>query len=121
MHKLFTACVLILAISACDNKKHQSEAQAFIDSYTKEYVRLYTASSEAQWAANTKIIAGDSTNAKAVERTGEAFADFTGSKENIENAQNFLKQQDQLNELQVKQLQKILYFAANNLYGFRTC
>ncbi len=82
--------------------------------YTKEYVRLYTESSEAQWSANTKIIAGDSTNAKKVQVTGEAYATFTGSKENIEQAQRFLKDKSDLTELQVKQLEKILYSAANN-------
>ena len=44
--------------------KIQAEAQAFIDSYTTEYLKLYTASSEAQWKSNIEIIEGDTTNAK---------------------------------------------------------
>ncbi len=115
MKKLFFACFL-LALAACNTNKPVSntEAQAFIDAYTEEYVKLYSASSEAQWAANTKIVEGDSTNAKEVERTGEAYAAFTGSKDNIEKAQGFLKERSKLSALQEKQLDKILYYAANN-------
>ncbi|WP_276346023.1 M2 family metallopeptidase [Daejeonella sp. JGW-45] len=115
MKNLFFAG-LLLTFAACNSNKPVSsaEAQAFIDTYTEEYVKLYMASSEAQWASNTKIIEGDSTNAKEVERTGEAYAAFTGSKENIEKAQGFLKNRSKLSALQEKQLDKILYYAANN-------
>lgn len=114
--KYFAFLFALLVVSACNTSKpvYNAEAQAFIDSYTAEYVKLSTASSEAQWAANTKIVEGDSTNARLVESTGEAYAAFTGSKENIEKAQNFLKNRSTLNELQEKQLEKIVYFAANN-------
>jgi peptidyl-dipeptidase A len=106
----------VLVITGCNTSKpvNNAEAQAFINAYTDEYVKLSTASSEAQWAANTKIIEGDSTNAKLVEATGEAYAAFTGSKENIEKAQEFLKDRSSLSALQEKQLDKIVYFAANN-------
>ena len=115
MKKLIFGAALLLLITACSNNaKIQEEAQAFIDSYTKEYARLYIASSEAQWASNTRIVQGDSTNAKAAQLTGEAYANFTGSKENIDKASELLKEKDKLTELQMKQLQKILYFAANN-------
>lgn len=116
MKTLFYCYFSLLIFSACNTNKpvNNAEAQGFINFYTAEYVKLSTASSEAQWAANTKIIEGDSTNAKEVERTGEAYAAFTGSKENIEKATDFLKDRVQLSELQAKQLDKILYFAANN-------
>ncbi len=106
----------VLVITSCNTSKpvNNAEAQAFIDAYTAEYVKLSTASAEAQWAANTRIVEGDTTNAKLVESTGEAYAAFTGSKENIEKAQGFLKDRSSLNDLQEKQLDKILYFAANN-------
>ncbi len=116
MRYFTSACFLILIAGACNTSKPVSsaDAQSFIDAYTAEYVKLSTASSEAQWSANTKIVEGDSTNAKEVERTGEAYAAFTGSKENIEKAQAFLKDESKLSGLQAKQLEKILYFAANN-------
>lgn len=106
----------ILVFTACNTNKpvNNAEAQAFIDSYTEEYMKLYKASSEAQWAANTRIVEGDSTNAKEVERTGNAYAAFTGSRENIEKATEFLKNRPGLSELQERQLDKILYIAANN-------
>jgi peptidyl-dipeptidase A len=115
MKKLILGCLSLVLLAACtNNEKIQKEAQAYIDSYTKEYVRLYTATSEAQWASNTKIVQGDSTNAIAAQKTGEAYANFTGSKENIEKAGAFLKEKKKLTDLQVKQLEKIVYFAANN-------
>ena len=115
MKNLLLLCFLLVFASCNTNKPvNNAEAQAFIDAYTAEYVKLSTESSEAQWAANTRIVEGDSTNAKWVERTGEAYAAFTGSKENIEKAKEFLKDRSKLNALQEKQLDKILYFAANN-------
>lgn len=91
-----------------------SEAQKFIDSYTTEYVKLYTNSQNAQWKSNIEIKTGDSTNTVAAQKTDEAMAAFTGSKENIENAKKYLSQKDKLSEIQVKQLELILYNAANN-------
>ncbi|MGB4775589.1 MAG: M2 family metallopeptidase [Daejeonella sp.] len=115
MKKVLFYCFSLIILSGCStNKQVQKDAQAFLDSYNKEYVRLSTESSEAQWSSNTKIIEGDSTNAKKVQLTGEAYAAYTGSKENIEQAQKFLKNEADLTELQVKQLKKILYSAANN-------
>ncbi len=105
-----------ITFSACkqDHSKIQAEAQAFIDSYTTEYLKLYTASSEAQWKSNIEIIEGDTTNAKATERANEAYAIFTGSAENIENARKFLEHKKHLTAAQVKQLEVILFAAANN-------
>ena len=105
-----------ISMSACkqDHSKIQAEAQAFIDAYTTEYLKLYTASSEAQWKSNIEIIEGDTTNAKATERANEAYATFTGSIENIENARKFLEHKKHLSPAQVKQLEVILFAAANN-------
>ena len=115
MRKILAPGFILLLFSSCAvNQKSQSEAQTFLDSYTTEYLVLNTKSSEAQWAANTHIVQGDSSNAKAVQQIGEAFAAFTGSKENIEKAQKFLNDKSSLTDLQVKQLNKILYAAANN-------
>lgn len=111
-------CAIIIAASGCtgnnDQKNGNNEAQAFIDQYTTEYVRLYTASSEAQWKANTEIKEGDSTNTLAAQKADEAMAAFTGSKENIEQAKKFLSEKEQLDPKQQKQLALILYYAANN-------
>lgn len=89
-------------------------ADHFINHYTTEYVKLYTASSEAQWIANTEIKPGDSTNDVASQRAQEAMAVYTGNKIVIDSTLYFLKNEEQLNGLQVRQLKLILYIAGNN-------
>ncbi len=111
---LIILCSSVLIMACGSEKALQKEAQTFIDSYTTTFVKLYAESSEAQWKSNIEIIPGDSTNAVATQKTNEAFAVFTGSKENIDNARKFLQQKDKLTELQVKQLEAILFAAANN-------
>jgi len=107
----------MLTLAACSNnnqEKTQQEAQQFIDSYTTQYVKLYTNSSEAQWKANIEIIPADSTNTMNAQKADEAMAAFTGSKENIEQAKKFLEHKDQLTDVQRKEIELILYYAANN-------
>lgn len=107
----------MLTLAACSNnnqEKTQQEAQQFIDSYTTQYVKLYTNSSEAQWKANIEIIPADSTNTMNAQKADEAMAAFTGSKENIEQAKKFLEHKDQLTDIQRKEIELILYYAANN-------
>lgn len=113
------ACTALLAAScgggsAPDGNQAQKDAQAFIDGYTKKYVELYTNASEAHWKANIEIKPGDSTNSIAEQKADEATAEFTGSAANIGQARKFLAQKDKLTPIQVKQLEHILYFAANN-------
>ncbi len=91
----------------------QKEARQFIDDYTKTYQPLYYQSNEAEWRANTYIVEGDTATPAAVKRANEAYAKFIGSQKNIEKAQELLKQKDQLTPLQVRQLEVILYQAAN--------
>ncbi|RAU83116.1 M2 family metallopeptidase [Pontibacter arcticus] len=90
------------------------EAQAFLDSYSKQFQELYTRSAEAEWQSNTRIVEGDTTNATNTRRANEAFAAFTGSIANIDKARKFLGQKDKLTDIQVKQFEAILYAAANN-------
>ncbi|MDX1439731.1 MAG: M2 family metallopeptidase [Rubricoccaceae bacterium] len=92
----------------------QVGAQAFLDEYTETLLPLYYESALAEWEANTRIVEGDTTNAARVQAANEAYAAFTGSGENIGMAQAFLEISDQLTELQVKQLEAILYEAASN-------
>lgn len=113
--------LVLLSVSAClfascQNAKQatQTDAQKFIDDYTRQYVQLYTSSSNAQWKSNTEIVEGDSTNTINARKADEAMAAFTGSKENIEQARKYLEQKDQLTDIQKKQLKLILYAAANN-------
>lgn len=115
MARLIFVSILILLFTACSSpEKIRNEAQAFIDQYTGEYQKLYYASAKAEWASNTHIVEGDSTNAIATREANEALAKFSGSTENINQAQKFLSQKDNLLPLQVKQLERILYLAADN-------
>ena len=94
--------------------KTGQEADKFITAYTDQFVKLYYQSAQAEWRSNTHIVEGDSSNRIATQQANEALASFTGSKENIEKAREFLSKKDQLSEIQVKQLERILYAAANN-------
>ena len=100
--------------STATDKSVQDNVQRFIDRYAAKFVELEYAEAEAQWALNTRIVEGDKTNAERARMTGEAKAAFTGSVENIENCRDFLRYKDQLKPLQIKQLERILYMAANN-------
>lgn len=112
----------MLFLFACDgggsdnghHKEFKAEVQKFLDDYTTEYTRLYYESSEAEWASNTMIVEGDSTNALATRAANEAFAEFTGSEENINKAREYLERKNQLDDIVVRQLESILYSAADN-------
>lgn len=113
------ACLFSSSLYAQKKKSSKSKAKAqtaqqFLDAYTKEYVRLYTAASEAQWRANTVIKEGDTTASSAAQKADEAIAAFTGSTKNIESARRFLAQQKGVTPIQKKQLEAILFSAANN-------
>jgi peptidyl-dipeptidase A len=103
-----------LLFSCASPAKRQKEAQAFLDDYSVKYKELSYAASEAEWALNTKILEGDSTNAVAAREAKEALSAFTGSTENINKARTLLQHKQDLFSLQIKQLEKILYMAANN-------
>lgn len=90
------------------------EAQKFLDQYTQQFLKLYYESSEAEWASNTRIVEGDTMNAYRTRLANEAFASFTGSTEVIEKTKLLLEKSDDLEPKQVKQLENILYAAANN-------
>lgn len=111
--------VLLLAttvvLASCGKKEDPAQAaQTFVDSYTAEFQKLYYDVSLAEWAVNTHIVEGDTTNAYRSRMAKEAMATFTGSTENIESARKFLASKDQLPDLLVRQLNAILYEAANN-------
>jgi len=113
--KFTLSALLALLVSSCVSTPPvlQIEAQEFLDRYTRAYVGLYAAGSEAQWASQTRIVEGDDTNAKRTQAAEEATAAFTGSIENIETAQRLLAGRAELTDLQVKQLEGVLFRAAS--------
>ena len=112
-------CILGFCVVACNNSTSggeadlQKNAQAFLDSFTTEYIKVSAAYAEAQWASNTKIIEGDSTNALAEQQAGKVFSDYVGSNVIVDKVQDFLKEKENLTPFQVKQLESILYDAGN--------
>ena len=113
--------VLITAFSCKKDTKttetasaSKEDVQAFLDDYTASFTKLYYDSALAEWDANTRIVAGDTTNAYKVQKANEAFAKFTGSSDVIEKTRKFLESKDNLDIVQVRQLNTILYAAANN-------
>ena len=111
---IFTVLLFFIGCSSPNSNKTEIEVQQFLDNYTSTYKSLYYESSLAEWAANTKIIAGDTLNAYKVQKTGEAIASFTGSKEVIEQTRGFLEHTELLDITQIRQLEGILYSAAGN-------
>jgi peptidyl-dipeptidase A len=89
------------------------EVQAYLADYTKEYQRLSYASALAEWESNTRIVEGDSSNAVRTRRANEALARFVGSNANIERIRGYLKERNRLSPLQARELEVMLYFAAD--------
>ncbi|MBV9772690.1 MAG: M2 family metallopeptidase [Gemmatimonadetes bacterium] len=88
------------------------QAERFLADYQTQYQKMYYAAQLADWASNTHIVEGDTTNAARTRRAQEALTAFTGSSENIQRVRGFLEQRDRLTPLQVRELEKILYTAA---------
>lgn len=92
---------------------YHREVQAYLDDYAERYQELTYASDKAQWEANTRIVEGDTTIAARSRRAQEAVAQFVGSVENIETIRSHLERSDELLPLQVRQLEEMLYAAAD--------
>src|SRR5690348_5136060 len=120
MKKILVLCIAVSLFNCCNNKPKvtsaslQSEAEAFLADYNREYQKYLTASNEGQWKLNTHIVEGDTATANAAARADEAFAKFTGSKSITDIAQKFLAVKDSLTPLQVRQLNYIMFNAGAN-------
>lgn len=91
-----------------------AEVDAYLRDYAAAFQRLYYASQEAQWASNTHIVAGDTTNAARTKRAQEAYARFVGSNENVSRIRGYLARRAELAPLQVRQLETMLYAAGES-------
>lgn len=85
--------------------------QGYLDNYAREFQRLSAASSEAQWASNTRIVEGDSTNATRTRAADEALNASVGSTQNISTIRAFLAAPAALTPIQKRQLEAMLYNA----------
>lgn len=91
-----------------------AKVDSFLIDYNNKYKELTILSNDAQWKLLTHMVEGDTGISNSAERAQKTFADFTGSKENIETTRGFLAKKDKLSPLQVEQLEHIMYFAGAN-------
>jgi len=110
----FPVLLLLLLMSCAKTDQPEQEVQAYLDEYNKIYQELLYKWNEGEWKLNTKIVEGDTMTIKLAQNEQEEYARFTGSTENIEKATMYLEQKEQLTDLQIRQLTRILYLAANN-------
>lgn len=111
--------VLIGILISCgeaqkDDDTIKAELDLYLANYNTKFQELLIVAAEAEWKLNTKIIEGDTVTGRKAEEAGEAMAKFTGSSENIDQARNYLAIKDKLSNIQIKQLEAILYAAGNN-------
>ena len=88
----------------------QAEVKDFLDMYNRIDQKLYAVASDAEWKASTDV--KDEHTGQRVGAT-QAKAVFEGSTYIIEKTKNYLKHKDQLDEMSVRQLETILYDAAD--------
>lgn len=108
------AGILIGCNSESPGKQVQEQAKAYLESYNREYQKIMYAANLAQWELNTKIVAGDTLSNHLADEADKSFAEFTGSKANIDSANKYLAIKAQLTPVQVKQFEVILFNAGNN-------
>jgi len=110
----FLLAVLLTTMSCSKNSDTQNEVQVYLDDYNKQYRQLGYEWNKGEWALNTKIVEGDTITSKNAQDAQAEYAKFTGSRENIEKAAKYLKLKNELSDLQIRQLKRVLYLAANN-------
>jgi len=108
--------VVLLMLLACRSSGTGStsnvELDAYLSDYGREFQQLIYESTLAEWESNTRIVEGDSSNAIRTRRANEALARFVGSNDNIARIRGYLKDRDGLSPLQGRQLEVMLYLAA---------
>src|SRR5262244_2866388 len=109
----FVLCAGAVGLLAACAQKPEKKAEAFVATYTKEYQRLSYDVNKAEWAVNTHIVEGDTMTAYKDRMAKEAYAQFAGSTENIETTKKFLEHRKEFPDILNRQLDYILYEAAN--------
>ncbi len=91
----------------------RAEVERYLESYDSTFKRLNYANQLAQWASNTHIVAGDSTNAIRAREAGLALSKFVGSVENIDRIKGYLTHRAELDPIQLRRLEIMQYNAAD--------
>ena len=108
--KLFILCIcLFVPLALISQTNVKQEAEEFLKMYNSLDQKISTVSDEADWVSSTDV-----TEEHTGTRIGadKATAVFQGSPYIVDKCRELLKQQDQLDELTVRELKKILYLAA---------
>lgn len=87
----------------------QERADRFLDLVNASYQALVTVQSEAQWAASTDVTPAHDA---ASETAGKAYAAFNGNPAIITEAKFLLGHKAELNDLSVRELERVLLNAA---------
>ncbi|HVD33074.1 MAG TPA: M2 family metallopeptidase, partial [Gemmatimonadales bacterium] len=109
---VFLGLLILLACHSGTSRSANADLNTYLFQYGQEFQRLSHQSNLAEWESNTHIVEGDSTNAARTRRANEALARFVGSNENIARIQGYLKDRGRLSPLQARQLDAMLYQAA---------
>ena len=116
MRVVLLALIVLAAVSACQYfsdvlESSNPEVQAFLDQYTANMTAVYYQAQQAAWTASTDV---NDEHTQASIAAGKALSRYTGSAETIRQAREYLAQDDDLSDLQRRQLEKILLWAAEN-------
>ncbi len=109
-----------IILTSCGGETKQDDAafvkrvDSFLVSYNNKYRELNIAANDGQWKLLTHMVTGDTATENFANRANDALAKFLGSSENIKQTQEFIAQKSKLNELQIEQLDHILYFAGGS-------
>ncbi len=94
---------------AADRNPTQERADRFLALVNASYQALYYVEAEAQWAASTDV---SPVHDAAAETAGKANAAFMGNPALIDETKTLLLRRHELNDLTVRQLEKLLLLAA---------
>jgi len=108
--RLLPALILGVPMIAQSFSPHQDRADRFLKLVNAAYQSLVTVQSEALWAASTDV---KPESDAAAEWAGKASAAFNGNPALIQEARELLKVRDQLSPITVRQLERVLFNAAD--------
>ncbi len=111
MRRHLLVFLIPLALACADDLRR--DVDAYLADYAQTMQALAYEADKADWVSNTQIVEGDTTNAAKTKQTAEALAAYVGSVENIERIRGYLAQRDRLTPLQVRQLETMLFRAAD--------
>ena len=110
---IFTMMLLIIIACSQTSDTHK-EVQTYLDDYNNQYQKYFYLWNKGEWALNTKIVEGDTITSKKAQDAQALSAKFIGSKENIKIATEYLQFKEELTDIQIRQLNRVLYLAASN-------